>query len=187
MNGNVLMSLVWNQPTYDRDGFGSGDPRGLHSDIMATRGVQRLRELGIEHEVLVYRYVERGARIAADAVGLPPGMVLKSLVFRAGDGAFLFALIGGDGHVSGRKLARAVGHKHVEAAAPRDAERVTGYRVGGISPLGSRHALAAVLDEETAAHPTLVINAGARGTLVRLAAVDLISALQASIADIRTG
>jgi len=154
---------------------------------VTTRGVHVLKDAGIEHEVLTYRYVQMGARIAADAVGLPHEIVLKSLVFRADDGSFLFALIGGNANVSTRKLGRATDQKHVEAAAPRDAERVTGYRVGGISPLGSRHDLPAILDEKTAAYPSLVINAGARGTLVRLATSDLIRVLNASIADIRTG
>ena len=154
---------------------------------MTTRGIYALRDAGIEHDVLTYRYVKMGARIAADALGLPHGIVLKSLVFRADDGAFLFALIGGNLSVSTRNLGRATGHKHVEPAAPRDAEHVTGYRVGGISPLGARHTLPVILDERTAAHPSLVINAGARGTLVRLATADLIRVLNASVADIRTG
>jgi len=154
---------------------------------MTTRGIHALREAGIEHEVLTYRYVERGARIAAEAVGAPSEIVLKSLVFRADDGTFLFALIGGDASVSTRSLGRTAGHKRVEAAAPRDAERVTGYQVGGISPFGARQVLPVVLDEHTAKHPSLVINAGARGTLVRLATSDLVRALDASIADIRTG
>lgn len=154
---------------------------------MTTRGIHALRDAGIEHEVLTYRYVRMGARIAADAVGLPHEVVLKSLVFHADDGSFLFALVAGNANVSTRKLGRTTGHKHVEAAAPRDAERVTGYRVGGISPLGSRHEFPVILDERTAAHPSLVINAGARGTLARVATSDLIRALDASIADIRTG
>jgi Cys-tRNA(Pro)/Cys-tRNA(Cys) deacylase len=155
---------------------------------MTTRGIYALRDAGIEHEVLTYRYVKMGAQIAADAVGLPSEIVLKSLVFRVDDdGSFLFALIGGNASVSTRSLGRATGHKHIEAATPRDAERVTGYRIGGISPLGARHVLPVILDEQTAAHPSLVINAGARGTLVRLATADLIRALNASVADIRTG
>jgi len=152
---------------------------------MAARGVQVLRERGIAHEVLVYRYDRKGARLAAEALGLDPGEVLKSLVFRADDGAYLFALIAGDGNVSERKLGRATGHKHVEPAAPHDAERITGYLTGGISPFGSRRVLPVVLDEAASRRPTLVINAGARGTLVRLATADLIAGTGAAIADIR--
>jgi Cys-tRNA(Pro) deacylase len=154
---------------------------------MATRGIQYLRQRGIEYEVLKYRYDKMGARIAADALDLPHKIVLKSLVFRADDGSYLFALIGGDASVSTRSLGRATDHKHVEAASPRDAERVTGYQIGGISPLGSRQVLPVILDERTATRPSLIINAGARGTLVRVATTDLIRVLSASTADIRTG
>jgi Cys-tRNA(Pro)/Cys-tRNA(Cys) deacylase len=152
---------------------------------MATRGIQVLREKGIAHEVLTYRFDRKGARLAADALGLLHAEVLKSLVFRADDGSFLFALIAGDGNVSVRKLGRVTGHKHVDAAAPHDAERVTGYQTGGISPFGSRQALQVILDATAASRPSLVINAGARGTLVRLATSDLIVATGAEVADIR--
>jgi len=152
---------------------------------MTTRGIYVLRDAGIEYEVLRYRYERVGARVAADAIEVPHELVLKSLVFRDSDGAFLFALIGADANVSPRSLGRATERKHVEAAAPRDAERVTGYQVGGISPLGSRQALPVVLDEASANHPSLVLNAGARGTLVRLATTDLIRVTDAQIAAIR--
>jgi Cys-tRNA(Pro)/Cys-tRNA(Cys) deacylase len=153
---------------------------------VSTRGIYALRELGIDHEPLVYRYDKMGAEIAADAVGEPHGVVLKSLVFRTDDGSFLFALIASDAVVSTRKLGRASGHKHVETADPRDAQRVTGYLVGGISPLGARQRLPVFLDRETARQPSLVINAGARGTLVKLATDDLVRATDARLADFRT-
>jgi Cys-tRNA(Pro)/Cys-tRNA(Cys) deacylase len=152
---------------------------------MATRGIQALREKGIAHEVLTYRYDRKGARLAADALGLSHADVLKSLVFRADDGAFVFALIAGDGNVSVRKLGRVTGHKRIDAAAPHDAERITGYQTGGISPFGSRQILRVILDATAASRPSLVINAGARGTLVRLATSDLVATTGATIADIR--
>jgi Cys-tRNA(Pro)/Cys-tRNA(Cys) deacylase len=154
---------------------------------VTTLGIQQLRERGIDHEILTYRYDRMGARIAADALALPHDVVLKSLVFRAEDGSFLFVLLSGNANVSARKVGRLTGHKHIEAASPRDAERVTGYRVGGISPIGSRQRLSVILDEATAAHPSLVINAGARGTLVRLATEDLIRLTDATVADVRAG
>lgn len=152
---------------------------------MALRGIELLNNQGIACEVLTYRFV-KGARAAADALDVPHETVVKSLVFRADDGSFLFALLGGDANVSLRNLGRASGHKHVEAAAPRDAERVTGYQVGGISPLGSRATLPVYLDEATASHDSLIINAGGRGTLVRLATPDLIEVTAATVADFRS-
>ena len=151
---------------------------------MALRGIELLKKQDIAHEILTYRFV-KGARAAADALDVPHEIVVKSLVFRADDGSFLFALLGGDANVSLRNLGRASGHKHVEAASPRDAERITGYQVGGISPLGSRSALPVYLDETTSEHEYLIINAGGRGTLVRLATSDLIRITDATVADIR--
>jgi len=75
--------------------------------VMATRGIQLLKELGVEFEVLTYRYDKMGARIAAQAINQPEDIVLKSLVFRADDGSFLFALISGNANISTRKLGRA--------------------------------------------------------------------------------
>jgi len=152
---------------------------------MTTRGIYVLRDEAVEHDVLVYRYRKMGARIAAEAVDQPAEIVLKSLVFQADDGSFLFALIGGDSNVSTRKLGRATGHRQVAAAAPRDAERVTGYQVGGISPLGARTTLPVVLDKAAAAHSQLILNAGARGTLVRVATCNIVRLLDARIDDIR--
>ena len=161
---------------------GIGDGRR----IVSTRGIYALRELGIEHKVLTYRYDRMGARIAAEAIGEPEAIVLKSLVFRADDGSFLFALVGADANVSTRKLGRATGRKHVEASSPRDAQHATGYLVGGISPLGARQPLPVFLDREAAQHPQLVINAGGRGTLVKLSTDDLIRATNAQMADLRS-
>jgi Cys-tRNA(Pro)/Cys-tRNA(Cys) deacylase len=152
---------------------------------MATRGIQVLRDHGVEHDVLTYRYDKMGARIAAEAIDEPEDVVLKSLVFEADDGTFLFALISGNANVSTRKLGRVSGHKHVAAASPRDAQRVTGYQVGGISPLGARTKLPTFLDETTARESRLIINAGGRGTLIRLATSDLVRLAAATVADLR--
>jgi Cys-tRNA(Pro)/Cys-tRNA(Cys) deacylase len=118
-------------------------------------------------------------------LGLPLEIVVKSLVFQADNGSFLFALMSGDGSVSEKKLARASLHKRVAPASPHDAQRITGYLVGGISPLGAKKPLPVFLDSTVASHTEVVINAGARATLVRLETTDLISATHAIIADIR--
>jgi len=152
---------------------------------MTTPGLAVLAARGIPHEVLTYPHRRKGARYAAEALRLPATSVLKSLVFVADDGNALFALIDGEGRVSSKKLARASGHKRVAPAPPRDAERLTGYQVGGISPLGAKTAFAAFLDETSGRRQSLVVNAGARGTLVRLATDDLIAVTGATLADLR--
>jgi len=152
---------------------------------MTTRGIEYLNKCGITYEVLSYHHETKGAKYAAQALGLPLEIVVKSLVFQADNGSFLFALMSGDGSVSEKKLARASLHKRVAPASPHDAQRITGYLVGGISPLGAKKPLPVFLDRNVTSHTEVVINAGARGTLVRLETTDLISATHAIIADIR--
>lgn len=145
-----------------------------------------LKGAGVEFTVLTYRHEEKGAEYAAQALGIPPAEVIKSLVFQTDSGKFIFALIDGEGRVSVKRLVRASGYKRVMPASPHDAERITGYQVGGISPLGAKRSLPTFIDAETAKNDTIVINAGARGTLVRMATRDLIALTNAVVADIRT-
>ena len=152
---------------------------------MTTRGIEYLNKRGVKYEVLTYRHDTKGARYAAQVLDLPLEITIKSLVFRADDGSFLFALMSADGSVSEKKLARVSHHKRVAPASPRDAERITAYQVGGISPLGAKKALPVFLDSAVAAHPKVVINAGARGTMLGLATTDLICVTKATLADIR--
>jgi len=152
---------------------------------MTTRGIELLKSKGIPFQRMDYDPHERGVRFAAAALQLRKCAVLKSLVFSSDSGEFVFALMAGDGNVSAKKLARVTGHKHVAPASPRDACRITGYRVGGISPLGSRQRLPVVLDARAIAEPMLVLNAGDRGVLVRMRTADLIAVLTPLIADVR--
>ena len=152
---------------------------------MTTRGIECLKQAGVRFEILPYRHEAKGAKPVAEALGLPEEIVIKTIVFLADDQSFLLALMGGDGTVSEKKLARVSGHKRVFQAAPRDAEWITGYQVGGIGPFGLKKPLPVFLDELLTAFRQVVINAGARGTMIRIATVDLIRLTGARIVDIR--
>jgi Cys-tRNA(Pro)/Cys-tRNA(Cys) deacylase len=149
-----------------------------------TRGTKQLRSAGVDHRLLAYAYRDRGgADQAAADLGVEPARMLKSLVARAGE-ALVFALVPASAELSLRKLAAATGAKSTAMAAPAEAERATGYRVGGMSPLGSRRRLPVYLDRTTAGFPRLCINAGGRGQIVELATADLVALTGARIADI---
>jgi len=152
---------------------------------MTTPGIEYLNKCGVKYDLLSYHHDTKGAKYAARVLALPPEIVIKSIVFRADDGSFLFALMSADGSVSEKKLARAGRHKRVTPASPRDAQRITAYQVGGISPLGAKNPLPVFLDRTVASHPEVVINAGARGTMLRLATSDLVSVTKAQVVDIR--
>jgi len=69
-------------------------------------------------------------------------------------------------------------------ADPRDAERVTGYQVGGISPLGSRRRLPVYLDTSGGGLDHICLNAGGRGQIVEVGASELVRLVGAQLADL---
>ncbi|HEX5557996.1 MAG TPA: YbaK/EbsC family protein [Gaiellales bacterium] len=150
-----------------------------------TRGTTALRRAGIEHRLLRYAYTADGGALQAAAdLGVEPARMFKSLVAKAGDD-LVFALVAADAVLSPKKLAAAASAKHAVMADPREAERATGYQVGGISPLGSRKALRVFLDTSAEEFPRICLNAGNRGHIVEVATADLVQLTGATVADLR--
>ncbi len=124
---------------------------------------------------------------AADAMGVPPASVFKTLVWSTSDSsppALLLALVPVDAQVSPKMLAAAVGAKKVALATSEAAERVSGSVVGAISPLGMRQRLPVVLDFSAEGLQEIFVSAGRRGLEICLAPRDLIAATNATVAPI---
>jgi Cys-tRNA(Pro)/Cys-tRNA(Cys) deacylase len=150
-----------------------------------TRGTTVLRKAGVEHRLLRYAYrPDGGADQAASDLAVEPDRMYKSLVVKAGE-ELVFALEPARSELSLKKLAAAAGAKNAAMALPRDAERATGYQVGGISPLGSRKPLPTFLDSGSEGFERICLNAGNRGHIVEVATADLIRLTDATVCDLR--
>jgi Cys-tRNA(Pro)/Cys-tRNA(Cys) deacylase len=120
---------------------------------------------------------------AVAALGADPRQVFKTLLARV-DGALTVAVVPVAGMLDLKALATAVGGRKAVMAEPADAERSTGYVVGGISPLGQRKALPTVVDESALQFGTVLVSAGKRGLQVELAPADLVRLTRATTAPI---
>lgn len=151
-----------------------------------TRATQALDRAGVSYVVVSYDYDPGAERIglqAAAAMGVDPHSVIKTLMARV-DGKPVCVMLSSAAEVSMKRLAAAVGGKSAEMMPPADAERLTGYRVGGISPFGQQRAVRTVMDQTALTHDRIYINAGQRGLQLHLDPTDAARVLGAAIADI---
>lgn len=152
----------------------------------ATAATLALDRAGVAYTLATYDYDPNAERIgmqAAEALGAPAAEVLKTLIVKA-DGKPACVVLASDREVSMKKLAAALGAKTCEMMAPADAERITGYRVGGVSPFGQKKRLPTVIDAAAAALTQAYVNGGQRGLQARLSPGDLVRVLDATVAAI---
>ena len=136
----------------------------------ATRATRMLEQAGVAFSVQTYDYDGNADRIglqAAAALGEAPSRVLKSLMALV-DGKPVCVIVPSDREVSMKKLAAAFGGKSAQMMKPADAERLSGYKVGGISPFGQTRPPRAAIEEQAMAQDRVFINGGQRGLQVRL-------------------
>ncbi|MCA9669122.1 MAG: Cys-tRNA(Pro) deacylase [Myxococcales bacterium] len=151
-----------------------------------TPAVAALKRLKVPFELRRYtpsEDAESYGRDAADKLGARYAQVGKTLVAEV-DGALVVAIVPVSGSLDLKALAGARGGKRARMADAAEAERATGYVVGGISPLGHKRRLDVVIDRSLAAEERVFVSAGRRGHQLELRAEDLVRACGASLADI---
>ena len=152
----------------------------------------RLESVGIAHRVLEYPHDPANRNFgleAAERLGLDPDRVFKTLIVVVdppGDGriAAACAVVPVSMHLSLKAMASTVGVKRVAMSGRDEAERLTGYLVGGISPVGQRRRLPTVIDETALLFEEVFVSGGRRGLDLGLAPADLAAATEAAFADI---
>ena len=151
-----------------------------------TRATQTLDRLGVKFTLHAYDYDPDAESIglqAAESLGVEASRVLKTLMAEV-DGKPVCAVVPSDCEVSMKKLAGAFGGKAAKMMRPADAERLTGYHVGGISPFGQKKRVPIAIETEALDETKVFINGGQRGLQIQLDPNDARVALQAIAASL---
>lgn len=153
-------------------------------DHVKTNAMRALDARKMPYDTFTYPSTIHAADAVATLLGVSPGEVFKTLVMVADGGQHLLVVIPGDSEVDLRRLARSLGVKSVQMVPQREAERLTGLLVGGISPLALLgRPFAVYLDQRASTLERLYLNGGQRGVNVCLRVSDLIAITGAHFVD----
>lgn len=154
-----------------------------------TPAIKLLEKAKVKHRVVSYDHDPASASYgeeAADALGLAPEVVFKTLLATLDGSETVVAVVPVAGRLDLKALARTAGAKRATMAEPGDAERLTGYVVGGISPLGQRRRLRTFIDAGSEPLEEIHISGGKRGVEIAIAPEALATMLDAVVAPLTT-
>ena len=144
-----------------------------------TPAIRALRAKQVSFVPHLYDYEEHGGtHHAATELQVPEHAVIKTLIMQTDERKPLVILMHGDREVSTKQLARVINVKQVTPADPAQANKLTSYMVGGISPLGTRSTLAVYAEATIMQLERLYINGGKRGFLIEITPDGLKAALE---------
>ena len=151
---------------------------------MSTRAISYLKKKQVPYEVVKYEHQEKGAQFAARATDYPLERTIKTLVVELDRKGYCLALLPGHRELNLKRLATLLGAKRTAMVDIKTAERLTGYLVGGISPFGTQQRLRTVMESSILNNEEVLINAGQRGVMLRMAPGDIVTALDCTVASI---
>ncbi len=151
-----------------------------------TPAIAYLESAGVDFKVHEFEsFASKGYGVeAARELGLPTERVFKTLVAKIDTRRLVIAVLPTDRALNMKALATAANGKRAAMASAREAERATGYVLGGISPLGQRKALATFLDSSALEHATIFVSGGRRGLELEISGSDLQSLCHAKVTPI---
>jgi Cys-tRNA(Pro)/Cys-tRNA(Cys) deacylase len=141
-----------------------------------TPAIHAARKAGIVYKLHEYHHdpaSESYGLEAAEKLGVSPDRLFKTLVVSLDDRDLAVAVLPVSALLDLKLMARAAGAKKAKMAAKTDVERVTGYVLGGVSPLGQKKRLKTYIDLSAGNHPTVFVSAGRRGLQIELSPQDL--------------
>lgn len=150
-----------------------------------TPAIDLTNTLGIPHTLHEYRHdskVDSYGMEAAEKLGINAAQVFKTLIVDAQNKGLAVALVPVSGSLDLKQMAKLLGCKKVTMAEQKRAERSSGYRLGGISPLGQKQVLPTWIDESALRFATVFVSAGRRGLELELKPEHLLEATCAEVA-----
>ena len=139
----------------------------------STPVTRALSALGIGHRLFRHPGPVTSLEQAAVERGQQPDQVVRSIVFRVGDGEYVMVLVAGRKQVSWRALRRYLGQTRLTTATEEELLAATGYAVGAVSPFGLPTPMRVLLDESVLAPDEISLGSGERGATVILRSRDL--------------
>jgi Cys-tRNA(Pro)/Cys-tRNA(Cys) deacylase len=138
-----------------------------------TRALKELAEKNTPYRVMTFEAGEKSAEEVSRETGFPLARVVKTLLVQGASKKYYLALCPGDRQVNLKALARALQEKSVDLAKREDVRKITGYFIGGVSPLGTHRPLPVVMEESIQAMPEIAVSAGQGGCQAVLRPPDL--------------
>ena len=151
-----------------------------------TPATLALDSAGLPYELIEYQmhpHKEGYGHAVVAATGQAAEQVFKTLMV-VHEGTLVTAMVPVAAVLDLKAAAKALGGKKVQLASQAQAERATGYKVGGISALGQRQPHPCLLDASALSFEHIYISGGLRGLEIGIAPQDLVKATQAQIAAI---
>jgi Cys-tRNA(Pro)/Cys-tRNA(Cys) deacylase len=138
-----------------------------------TRALKELVAGKVPYRVMTFKAEEKSAEEVTRETGFPLGQVVKTLLVRGASQKYYLALCPGDRQVNLKALARAVNERTVDMARREEVPKLTGYFIGGVSPIGTHRPLPVVMEKSILAMPEVAISAGQWGCQAVLLPSDL--------------
>jgi Cys-tRNA(Pro)/Cys-tRNA(Cys) deacylase len=154
--------------------------------IPKTNAARILDGLNISYELKTYEVDpdHQNAQEVAEAIGVAPEKIYKTLVLKGQKDPYLVAVIPGNAHLDLKKIARASNNKSCEMLAMKDLQAVTGYIRGGCSPIGMKKIFPTYIEELAILEDSIIISAGKKGFQIVIEPTDLAKSINANFNDL---
>ena len=143
-----------------------------------------LAKLSVDAELILLGRETTSAQMAAEALGVPIDIIVKSILFHAKSGALALVVAPGTGRVDTKKLALVTGIDGWRLAKPDVVLDATGYPAGGTPPVGLKRKIRMIVDTRAAALPEAYAGGGSHNVMLRIKPADIIRINDAEIHDI---